>query len=136
MSTLYFPLDPEVVKSQIYMTIDHIYSREVVRRKNFYWKNVYYLLLERFHHVLYLPCRYRALDKLVLLKPPTSFYIFTYLFSVVVLWIFSVTVSGGYEMVGNEISSAVGIIMWSIFIACTGSCLTMCINWYLLKSYT
>jgi hypothetical protein len=72
--SLYFPLRDEVSQTEMYNTLEVTYRREVMKRKNFYFKNIFVLMVERFHRPFYLPFRNKVIDKLILLRPPTSFF--------------------------------------------------------------
>lgn len=92
--SLYFPLREEVKQTELYTNLEKVYRREVIKRKNFYFRNVFFLMLERFHHILYLPCRNKVLDKLILLRPPTSFYYMNYLANLIFLWSIAILIVG------------------------------------------
>lgn len=38
--TLYFPLRDEVKQTELYQNLEIVYRREVIKRKNFYFKNI------------------------------------------------------------------------------------------------
>lgn len=52
--SLYFPLQEDASKTEMYNKLETVYKREVIKRKNFYFKNIFFLMIERFHHLFYL----------------------------------------------------------------------------------
>ena len=112
---LYFPLRNEESKTELYENLEKVYRREVVRRKNFQFKNVFFLLLERFHHIMYLPFRNKVLEKLILLRPPTSFFYIMNLCNFIFLWSIAILITGAQYDNGIELS-IVQAIMWSIIV--------------------
>lgn len=115
--SLYFPLRDEVSKTEMYETLEVTYRREVMKRKNFYFKNIFVLMVERFHRPFYLPFRNKIIDKLILLRPPTSFFWMSYLTNFIFLWSLAILIVGAQSNNGKEVTvkAAFG---WSILVAC------------------
>lgn len=121
--SLYFPLREEVKKTQLYTCLEKVYRREVIKRKNFYFKNILVLMIERFHRPFYLPFRNKVIEKLILLRPPTSFYWMSYLANLIFIWSLAILIVGAQSNSGTEVSigQAIG---WSVLVACLGSLIT------------
>jgi len=80
-------------------------------------------MIERFHRPFYLPFRNKVLEKLFLLRPPTSFYWMNYLSNLIFLWSLAILIVGSQNNTGVEVSirAALG---WSVLVACLGSLIT------------
>ena len=132
--SLYYPLREEVTQTPLYQSLEKVYKREVVKRKNFYFKNVFLLLVERFHRPFYLPFRNKTLEKLVLLRPPTSFYWMTYLTNLIFLWSLAILIVGGQRNQGSEVTvgQAIG---WSVLVGMIGGLLTFIVTYFAHRYY-
>lgn len=91
-------------------------------------------MIERFHRPFYLPFRNKVIDKLILLRPPTSFYWMTYLSNLIFLWSIAILIVGGESNQGVEVSigQAFG---WSILVACFGSLITFIVTYFAHRYY-
>jgi uncharacterized membrane protein len=118
----------------MYNNLEKVYKREVIKRKNFYFRNIFFLMVERFHHIFYLACRHKVLDKLILLRPPTSFYYMTYLANLILLWSISILIVSTQNTDGSTVSTfqAVG---WSIIVAFSGSFITFVVTYFAHRYY-
>jgi hypothetical protein len=76
----------------------------VIKRKNFYFKNIILLMMERFHRPFYYLFQNKVLDSLILLRPPTSFFYMTYVANLIVLWSLAILIVGGQSNNGVEVS--------------------------------
>ena len=132
--SLYFPLRNEESRTDLYTNLEVVYRREVVKRKNFAFKNVFILMLERFHHVLYLPCRHKVLEKLILLRPPTSFYYMMNLVNLMFLWPISILITGAQYDNGIELT-LVQAIMWGVVVGFIGSLITFVVTYFAHRYY-
>ena len=121
--SLYFGLREEVNQTELYSNLEKVYRREVIKRKNFYFKNILVLMIERFHRPFYLPFRNKVIEKLILLRPPTSFYWMSYLSNLIFLWSIAILIVGTQSNSGTEVSVG-GAMGWSILVACLGSLIT------------
>lgn len=131
---LYFPLRNPESNTELYSNLEIVYRREVVKRKNFQFRNVFMLLLERFHYIMYLPFRNKVLDKLILLRPPTSFYYMMNLTNFMFLWSIAILITGAQLQNGIELSSTQAI-GWSILVALLGSLITFIVTLYAHRYY-
>jgi hypothetical protein len=113
---LYFPLREDVKQTELYQNLEIVYRREVIKRKNFHFKNIFILMIERFHRPFYLPFSNKVIDKLILLRPPTSFYWMTYLTNLIFLWSIAILIVGGQRNKGIEVT-VIQAVMWSILVA-------------------
>jgi len=131
---LYFPLKNESSQTQLYNHLEVVYRREVIKRKNFYFKNILILLLERFHRPFYWPFSHKVLDNLILLRPPTSFYYMTYLANLIFLWSLAILIVGSQSNSGVEVS-VIQAVGWSILVALLGSLITFLVTYLSHRFY-
>lgn len=131
---LYYGGLGEYSKTEMYTNLEIAYRKEVLKRKNFYFKNIFVLMVERFHRPFYLPFRNKVIDKLVLLRPPTSFFYMTYLSNLIFLWSLAIIIVGGQSNAGDEVtvSTAFG---WSILVGCLGSLITFIVTFLKHRLY-
>ena len=132
--SLYFPLKEETCKTNLYTNLEKVYKREVIKRKNFYFRNIFFLMVERFHHLFYLACRHKVLDKLILLRPPTSFYYMTYLANLIFLWSISILIVSVQNTNDNTVSTTQAI-GWSVIVAFSGSLITFIVTYFAHRYY-
>ena len=83
---------------------ERVYQYEVKRSKNFNIINVLALLFERYNHLLYLPFRRLAVEKLLLLRPTKEFYFLLYAKNLAVVWILAVFIAGLHYARGSSMS--------------------------------
>ena len=132
--SLYFPLQEDASKTEMYNKLEKVYKREVIKRKNFYFKNIFFLMIERFHHLFYLAWRHKILDKLILLRPPTSFYYMTYLANLIFLWSISILIVS-VQNTNDTTVSATQAVGWSIIVAFSGSLVTFIVTYFAHRYY-
>lgn len=78
----------------------------MLRSKNYFFLNSFYLLLEVFNHLFYvLLCRNKTRDKLNFLRFPTSFYHLTYLSTFTFQWLVACLVSAVWASQFNFMTS-------------------------------
>ena len=110
-------------------------SKEVIRRKDWRCGNVFWLMLERFNYILYLPCRLKAKDKMNLLRPPTSFYNFTYLIGFTTCWALACLLNGSYSSNPFDFGSIGAAIAWLLFLTVVSSLLNLASTLAFLKFF-
>lgn len=100
--------------TEVYRGLERTLSKETRRKSNFSMRNVLLLYLERYNHIFSSCFRFKALDKLCFMRPPTSFFHLHYLFSFGVGWTFSVLMTAIYATAESSLSDPVSIIIWSL----------------------
>lgn len=91
--------------------------------------------MERFNRLFWLPCRNKVIDKLILLRPPTSFYAMVYLMSMILLWALSILVSGIRQHQAYSLSPA-NAVGFSFVIALITSIISFPLTYCLFLLYS
>ena len=78
------------------------------------------LLFERYNHLLYLPFRRPAVEKLLLLRPTKEFYFLLYAKNLAVVWILAVFIAGLHYARGSSMSLS-NAFAFSFLVAVLGS---------------